>query len=120
MILINQDNSNIQSMTIENVVPFPNNGIKFKFGQKQKTDKANIHILVGKNGSGKSALLKTLFYLSYKNKDSLHTTNNNNYFDQLKGCTDSSLLQLEKWQNVFFYTPNEFHQTETNLNYTNK
>jgi predicted ATP-binding protein involved in virulence len=59
----NSDSLKINSITLKNVGPFDDEGLTINFGSKQnkedknKEDKANVHILVGENGSGKSTIL---------------------------------------------------------------
>jgi predicted ATP-binding protein involved in virulence len=50
----------IQSITLKNMGPFGDKGLTINFGEKKNPDKANIHILVGKNGSGKSTVLQSI------------------------------------------------------------
>ena len=58
---MNQKPQLTKSIKISNVGPFNEDGIQINFGAKQNPDKANIHILVGENGCGKSTVLKSIF-----------------------------------------------------------
>jgi predicted ATPase len=51
----------IENITLKNVGPFDDEGLTINFGEKLNIDKANIHIMVGKNGSGKSTVLKKIY-----------------------------------------------------------
>ena len=106
--------SNSKELTLKNVGPFDERGLKIKFEEKDKLDnnKANIHILVGENGSGKSTVLKGLFFTLFGNERSKLVNSSNDcffdgfdphdkYYDNLY-----DLWQLDK-KPVFYYTPNE-------------
>ena len=115
----------ISSIKLQNIGPFDELGLTINFGKKLNTkkanNKANIHIFVGENGSGKSSVLKTLFFGSYQDKKSLITENNGNFFENLNP-EDKQWSIFKNWQNVFYYTPNEpaIKQKESLLFYTPK
>ena len=104
---MNQKPQLTKPIKISNVGAFDDSGIQINFGAKQNSHLANVNFIVGKNGTGKSAILKTLFFGSYNDKRSLLTTNNQNSFEGLNP-DDSEYNKLSDWQNVFYYTPNTF------------
>lgn len=59
------ENFRIESLQISQVGPF--NDVEIKFKQKQSNDKAEIHILTGGNGTGKSTILQCLSFPKYYN-----------------------------------------------------
>jgi predicted ATP-binding protein involved in virulence len=50
----------IPNIILKNVGPFDDEGLTINFGEKKNSNKANVHIFVGKNGSGKSTVLKQI------------------------------------------------------------
>jgi len=115
--------SDPKELILKNVGPFDEQGLKIRFGEKLHKDKANIHILVGENGSGKSTVLKGLFFKYYSGvripqapyfilndyfiaRGSLISEFNDNFFrgfypkDKQFDTTDFPIK-------IYYYTPNE-------------
>jgi predicted ATP-binding protein involved in virulence len=130
------ENLGIASLKLQNIGPFDEQGLTINFGKKLNDQKANVHIFVGENGCGKSSVLKTLFFGSYKDKSvfletlffqsyedrkSLITVNNGNFFEGLDP-KDKQWDIFKDWKNVFYYTPNEpaIKQEKGELFYTPK
>ena len=130
------ENLGIASLKLQNIGPFDEQGLTINFGKKLNDQKANVHIFVGENGCGKSSVLKTLFFGSYKDKSvfletlffqsyedrkSLITVNNGNFFEGLD-TEDKQWDIFKDCKNVFYYTPNEpaIKQEKGELFYTPK
>jgi predicted ATP-binding protein involved in virulence len=105
--------SKSKELILKNVGPFDEKGLKIRFHEKEKVDnkKANIHILVGENGSGKSTILRTLFYASYSGD---RNQIDNSAFSKLNP-DDPQWGLFSDWRNVFYYTPNEWSYIESVL-----
>ncbi len=124
--------SDSKELILKSVGPFDEQGLKIKFNDRSAKDKgkdkANIHILVGENGSGKSTVLKGLFFASFEDKKKLTvlnerrerfngrlrrgeeyktvTENNENFFEGFD-INDPQWNFFKDWKDVFYYTPNE-------------
>jgi predicted ATP-binding protein involved in virulence len=110
----------IQSITLKNVGPFGDKGLTINFGEKKNPDKANIHILVGKNGSGKSTVLKGLFYSLAKGSHNFLSSNSDFYFKGMDKGVKITATGVLKLLNYFYYTPNEPMIKQSEYNYLPK
>ena len=108
----------IKNIRLQNIGPFDD--LTINFGKKLNKKKANIHIFVGENGSGKSTVLKHLFFHSYDYPTRLLTTNNNDYFTLFETENQQEIIKFENWENIFYYTPNETLIQQTDYQFVPK
>ena len=105
---MNQKPQLTKPIKISNVGPFNEDGIQIDFGAKQNPNKANIHILVGENGCGKSTVLKTLFFSSYQNRRSLIDGGGSDNACFFKGLESNNFeKEYPNSMPTFYYTPSE-------------
>jgi predicted ATP-binding protein involved in virulence len=104
---MNNKSELLKSIHLKNFGRFSENGLKVNFGHKLDEKKANLHIFVGENGSGKTTILKSIFFALYPFKESLISQNNENYFP--RKMLENVILESDSSSTIplFIYTPNE-------------
>jgi len=90
----------LQSLQLKNIAQFEN--FTIKFGEKLNPKKANVHIVTGPNGSGKTTILKGVFVK--KSSFFIHPTYSFNFFDLLMHLTVQTENKIHR-DTCFFYTP---------------
>jgi predicted ATP-binding protein involved in virulence len=89
-------------VSLKNVGPFDGAGLTINFGQKKHPEKGNIHIVVGTNGSGKTTVLKDIFFQASNDQWNL---NSENFFAN-HTFTGEAILPIN-FKRYLFYTPSE-------------
>ena len=128
----------IKSIKLQNIGPFDEKGLTINFGKKLNTKKANVHIFVGENGSGKSSIANSFdmvlnfskikknndfdYRLDFDRKTKIQLILNNGKITTLEAQNRLDLYPIIYSQETpdtetFAYSPANFYQTTvTNFN----
>ena len=82
------ENFRIESLEINKIGAFEH--LKMDFPKKKDPEKAEIHILTGENGTGKSTVLEALSSLGYQNRNE----KGRRIFEKRIGSLEESNLEI--------------------------